>query len=60
MFKPQYEDITRERKWTERYDKDNKRETKTPRALIYNGDGLSDSIGDGVMVAEKCRKYEYT
>jgi hypothetical protein len=60
MFKPQYQDFTKVSLFVGILDRLIMSRTGTPRAPLFIGNGLSDSIGDGVMVAKDVQQLAYT
>jgi hypothetical protein len=60
MFKPQYQDFTKVPLFVGILDRLIMSRTGTPRAPLFIGDGLSDSIGDGVMVTKDVQQLAYT
>ena len=60
MFKPQYRDIEKVPVFARMFDKLIMSRTGTPRGPLYIGNGISDSIGDGVMVAKDVQELAYT
>lgn len=60
MFKPQYEDIYEVPVLVRVLDRLIMSRTGTPRAPLFIGVGLSDSVGDGVMVAKDVQELAYT
>jgi hypothetical protein len=60
MFKPQYQDFTKVPLIVGILDRLIMSRTGTPRAPLFIGNGLSDSIGDGVMVAKDVQQLAYT
>jgi hypothetical protein len=59
MFKPQYQDFTKVPLFVGILDRLIMSRTGTPRAPLFIGNGLSDSIGDGVMVAKDVQQLAY-
>jgi hypothetical protein len=59
MFKPQYQDFTKVPLFVDILDRLIMSRTGTPRAPLFIGNGLSDSIGDGVMVANDVQQLAY-
>ncbi len=60
MFKPQYQDFTKVPFFVRILDRLIMSRTGTPRAPLFIGNGLSDSIGDGVMVTKDVQQLAYT
>jgi hypothetical protein len=60
MFKPRYQDFTKVPFFVRILDRLIMSRTGTPRAPLFIGNGLSDSIGDGVMVAKDVQQLAYT
>ena len=60
MFKPQYQDFTKVPLFVRILDRLIMSRTGTPRAPLFIGNGLSDSIGDGVMVAKDVQELAFT
>ncbi len=60
MFKPQYQDFTKVPLFVDILDRLIMSRTGTPRAPVFIGNGLSDSIGDGVMVTKDVQQLAYT
>ena len=60
MFKPQYQDFTKVPFFVRILDHLIMSRTGTPRAPLFIGNGLSDSIGDGVMVTKDVQQLAYT
>lgn len=60
MFKPQYQDITKVPFFVRILDRLIMGRTGTPRAPLLIGVGLSDAIGDGVMVAKDVQELAHT
>ena len=60
IFKPQYRDFTKVPLFVGILDRLIMSRTGTPRAPVFIGNGLSDSIGDGVMVAKDVQQLAYT
>jgi len=59
MFRPQYHDFQRVPLFARIIDRLIMGQTGTPRAPLFIGNGLSDSIGDGVMVTEDVQELAY-
>lgn len=59
LFKPQYQDITKVPVLARILDHLIMSRTGTPRAPLFTGVGMSDSIGDGVMVARDVQELAY-
>ena len=59
-FKAQYQDFTKVPFFVRILDRLIMSHTGTPRAPLFIGNGLSDSIGDGVMVAKDVQQLAYT
>jgi hypothetical protein len=60
MFKPQYQDFTKVPLFVRILDRLIMSRTGTPGAPLFIGNGLSDSIGDGVMVTKDVQQLAYT
>jgi hypothetical protein len=60
LFKPQYQDIEKVPVLVRILDQLIMSRTGTPRAPLFTGVGLSDSTGDGVMVAKDVQELAYT
>lgn len=60
MFKPQYQDFTKVPLLVQILDRLIMSRTGTPRGPLLIGVGLSDSIGDGVMVTKDVQELAYT
>lgn len=60
MFKPQYQDFTKVPVFVRILDHLIMSRTGTPRGPLFIGNGLSDAIGDGVMVAKDVQELAYT
>jgi len=60
LFKPQYQDIEKVAVFARIFDHLIMSRTGTPRAPLFIGNGLSDSIGDGVMVTKDVQDLAYT
>jgi hypothetical protein len=60
MFKPQFQDFTKVPLFVGILDRLIMSRAGTPRAPLFIGNGLLDSIGDGVMVAKDVQQLAYT
>ncbi len=60
MFKPQYQDIEKIPVLVRIFDRLIMSRTGTPRGPLFIGNGLSDSIGDGVTVTKDVQELAYT
>ena len=60
LLKPQYQDIETVAVFARIFDHLIMSRTGTPRAPLFIGNGLSDSIGDGVMVTKDVQELAYT
>ncbi len=60
LFKPQYQDIEKVAVFARIFDHLIMSRTGTPRAPLFIVNGLSDSIGDGVMVTKDVQELAYT
>jgi len=60
MFKPQYQDFTKVPFFVRILDQLIMSRAGTPRGPLFIGNGLVDSIGDGVMVTKDVRQLAYT
>jgi hypothetical protein len=60
MLKPQYLDVEKVPIFVRILDRLIMSRTGTPRAPLFIGNGLSDSIGDGVMVTKDVQELAYT
>lgn len=60
MFKPQYQDIAKIPVFVRVFDDRIMGRTGTPREPLFIGNGLSDSIGDGVTVTKDVQELAYT
>ena len=60
MFKPQYQDFAKVPVFVRILDRLIMSRTGTPRAPLFIGNGLSDAIGDGVMVTRDVQQLAYT
>jgi hypothetical protein len=60
MFKPQYQDFTKVPLFVGILDRLIMSRTGTPGAPLFIGNGLSDSVGDGVMVTRDVQQLAYT
>ena len=60
MLKPKYEDVEKVPVFVRMLDHLIMSQTGTPRGPLFIGNGLSDSIGDGVMVAKDIQELAYT
>jgi hypothetical protein len=60
MFKPQYQDVEEVPLFVRILDHLIMSRTGTPRAPLFIGNGLSDPIGDGVMVTKDVQELAYT
>ena len=60
MFKPKYQDLAKVPLFVGILDRLIMSRTGTPRGPLFIGNGLSDSIGDGVMVAKDVQELAYT
>jgi Secretory lipase len=60
MFKPQYQDIEKVPVFVRIFDHLIMSRSGTPRGPLFIGNGLSDSIGDGVTVTKDVQELAYT
>jgi acetyl esterase/lipase len=60
LLKPQYQDIEKVAVFARIFDHLIMSRTGTPRAPLLIGNGLSDPIGDGVMVTQDVQELAYT
>jgi hypothetical protein len=60
LFKPQYQDIEKIPFFVRAFDKQIMSRSGTPRGPLFIGNGLSDSIGDGVTVTQDVQELAYT
>ncbi len=60
MFRPQFQDFTKVPFFVGILDRLIMSRTGTPRAPLFIGNGLLDSIGDGVMVTKDVQQLAYT
>jgi hypothetical protein len=60
MFKPQYQDIEKIPVFVRIFDRLIMSRSGTPRGPLFIGNGLSDSIGDGVTVTKDAQELAYT
>lgn len=60
LFKPQYQDIESVPVFVRIFDDLIMSRTGTPRGPLFIGNGLSDSIGDGVTVTKDVQELAYT
>lgn len=60
MFKPQYQDIEKNPVFVRIFDHLIMSRSGTPRGPLFIGNGLSDSIGDGVTVTKDVQELAYT
>jgi hypothetical protein len=60
LFKPQYQDIEKIPVFVRIFDHLIMSRTGTPRGPLFIGNGLSDSIGDGVTVTKDVKELAYT
>ena len=60
MFKPQFQDFTKVPRFVRILNHLIMSRTGTPRGPLFIGNGLSDSIGDGVMVEKDVQELAST
>jgi hypothetical protein len=60
LFKPQYQDIEKIAVFVRAFDKQIMSRSGTPKGPLFIGNGLSDSIGDGVTVTQDVQELAYT
>jgi hypothetical protein len=60
LFKPQYQDVEKIPVFVRIFDESIMGRTGTPRGPLFIGNGLSDSIGDGVTVTKDVQQLAYT
>jgi hypothetical protein len=59
LFKPQYQDIEKIPVFVHAFDHQIMGRSGTPRGPLFIGNGLSDSVGDGVTVAKDVQELAY-
>jgi hypothetical protein len=59
MFKPQYQDFDEIPVFVRAFDKQIMSRSGTPRGPLFIGNGLSDSVGDGVTVTKDVQELAY-